>query len=108
MSRFVILLWNAGVAEARGAARSWPYRSFMRPILLPQRSSTWSTGTVNSWAAQSYEVAKAHSYGKLSAPEADGHYVLSAAYVTDATTTERRQLRRAGVRLANVLNDALR
>jgi hypothetical protein len=98
--------WDTEFIKRLGSNPDAVATTLINGITASQRH-TWSTGTVNSWAAQSYEVAKAHAYGKLPAPEADGHYALSGAYVTDATTTERRQLRRAGVRLAKVLNDAL-
>jgi nuclease S1 len=68
----------------------------------------WSKGTAKSWALQSSQIARSHGYGTLPQPDADGTYTLPASYVTAATKLSARQLTRAGVRLAKVLNDALR
>jgi hypothetical protein len=67
----------------------------------------WSKGTARSWALQSSQIARSHGYGDLPQPDADGKYVLPASYVTNATKLCARQLARAGVRLAKVLNEAL-
>jgi S1/P1 Nuclease len=68
---------------------------------------TWQHGDAAQWARESFVEARAHAYGKLPAPVADDRYLLPAAYVSDATTVVRRQLSRAGVRLAWVLNETL-
>ncbi len=67
----------------------------------------WSKGTAKSWALQSSQIARSHGYGDLPQPDADGKYMLPASYVTNATKLCARQLARAGVRLAKVLNEAL-
>jgi len=68
----------------------------------------WSRGTAADWAMESFHVAVQHAYGLLPAPTSSGHYKLSADYVKDATETTADQLSKAGVRLAFVLNQALR
>jgi hypothetical protein len=68
----------------------------------------WSAGTAADWALESFGVAKRHTYGLLPAPDSPNHYRLSADYVADATAVTREQLSKAGVRLAFVLNRALR
>ena len=67
----------------------------------------WSKGTAKSWALQSSQIARSHGYATLPQPDVDGTYTLPASYVTTATKLSARQLARAGVRLAQVLNDAL-
>ena len=67
----------------------------------------WAAGSAADWARESFEVAKHHSYGLLSAADGANHYTLSAAYIADATRVTREQLSKAGVRLALVLNRAL-
>jgi hypothetical protein len=56
---------------------------------------------------ESFQVGKAHAYGKLPSPSASGKYLRPSAYVNDATRTVRLELRRAGVRLAKILNESL-
>lgn len=68
----------------------------------------WQTGTVADWAMESFGVAKHHTYGLLPAATRPNHYELSAAYVSDAISVTQQQLSKAGVRLAFVLNQALR
>jgi hypothetical protein len=67
----------------------------------------WSSGTPLDWAVETYAVSKQHAYGMLPAPSGDSRYELSQAYVDDATQVTAQQLRKAGVRLALLLNRAL-
>jgi hypothetical protein len=68
----------------------------------------WQRGSTADWARESFALAKAVAYGALPAPGERGRYRLSAAYVRDAVDAVQLQLSRAGVRLAAVLNRALR
>jgi hypothetical protein len=68
---------------------------------------TWSKGDAASWAKQSFDAAKLYGYAGLGSLDSSGKYNLSTTYVTTATKTVARQLARAGVRLAKILNDAL-
>ena len=76
-------------------------------ITVSQRMS-WASGTPSEWAMESLTVAKVHAYGMLPAPSSAHHYNLSATYVADATKVTGEQLSKAGVRLAFLLNQALR
>ena len=67
----------------------------------------WEKGTTSDWALESYAVGKAVAYGRLPAPITKHHYVLPADYVQSALSAVDLQLRRAGVRLAWVLNRSL-
>lgn len=73
--------------------------------ITPTQAKQWAQGTPSSWALETFEVAKRHAY-KLPAPDSQGVYRLSEAYVSDATKTVSLQLSKAGVRLATVLNSA--
>jgi hypothetical protein len=61
-----------------------------------------------AWAQEAFQVAKDHAYGQLPAPNARGSYRLTDAYVTTATEDVSEQISKAGVRLAFILNRALR
>jgi hypothetical protein len=76
--------------------------------ITAQQRARWAAGSAADWASESYSVAKAHTYGLLGAASSPGRYELSAAYVADATAVTAEQLNKAGVRLAFVLNRALR
>lgn len=76
--------------------------------ISPRRLRSWRRGSTADWAMESFEVCKTEIYGKLPPPDGRGEYALDARYAADAAVTVRRQLQRAGVRLAEVLNEALR
>lgn len=65
-------------------------------------------GSVRDWAYESFGVAQREVYGKLPAPDAHGFRTLDDEYTRNATAIVAIQLQRAGVRLAVILNDALR
>lgn len=76
--------------------------------ITPRLRREWRAGTATSWAMQSFALAKTLAYGRLPAPDGRGRYALSDEYVREATSATRLQLERAGVRLAALLETALR
>jgi S1/P1 Nuclease len=70
--------------------------------------STWQAGSPADWAMESFQVAKTDTYGLLPEPSARKTYRLTDEYITTATDDVAQQLSRAGVRLAFMLNKALR
>ncbi len=72
------------------------------------KRAQWSAGTPAEWAMESFSIAQSHAYGLLPAATTTNHYPLSESYVTDATAVTADQLSKAGVRLAALLNHALR
>jgi hypothetical protein len=57
---------------------------------------------------ESFQVAKSDTYGLLQEPSARKTYRLTDEYITTAMDDVAQQLSKAGVRLAFVLNKALR
>jgi hypothetical protein len=68
----------------------------------------WETGDPSAWAQETFQVAKDDAYGQLPSPNARGSYRLTDEYITTATGDVSEQLSKAGVRLAFILNQALR
>jgi hypothetical protein len=68
----------------------------------------WQAGEAADWAMKSFNVANEDTYGQLPEPTSRGSFRLSDDYVTTATQDVALQLSKAGVRLAFVLNNALR
>lgn len=99
--------WDSVFVARLGGTPTGIANGLIRTI-KPADVKAWSKGDAKSWALQSWEIARSHTYGGLPEPGADGTYALSATYVTTATKLSARQLARAGVRLAKVLNDALK
>jgi hypothetical protein len=75
--------------------------------VTPGQLNAWRKGDASSWAQQSFEASKLWVYRDLGAADAAGRYTLSANYARNATNITSRQLARAGVRLAKILNEAL-
>jgi S1/P1 Nuclease len=76
--------------------------------ITPAEQAEAVRGTPASWALESFAIAKTEAYGRLPAARADGIRHLDERYVDDATRTVRHQLQIAGLRLSQVLNQALR
>lgn len=77
-----------------------------------QDVKTWSTGTIDDWAAESHQLAVKIAYGKLpggfvcdkSEPD---NVDIGRKYYRQAKPVIEKQLKRAGVRLAALLNQTL-
>jgi len=72
-------------------------------------AKTWAAGTAADWAKESYAAAVAHAYTLNSPAGCDSDQApiaLSTRYQAQALKTARRQLEKAGVRLAWILNRA--
>jgi hypothetical protein len=62
----------------------------------------------SDWANESFQIAKSDAYGQLPAPSGRNSYRLGDDYVTLSTQEVSVQLSKAGVRLAFILNQALK
>jgi hypothetical protein len=76
--------------------------------ISPQQEQQWASGKPSDWANESFQIAKADAYGQLPTPSGRNSYRLDDDYVTMATQDVSLQLSKAGVRLAFVLNQALK
>jgi hypothetical protein len=112
--------WNDTlVAEAEGRD---PFTAAEQIVagLTPAEIAQWSDGTLESWARESYDLAKTFAYSyptdavaakrpvaarksETGSCEAVAVYRVDAAYQDRAVTAVRQQLAKAGVRLAFVL-----
>jgi hypothetical protein len=99
--------WDVEFVARLGTNETEIVQRMIAGITETQRAR-WSAGAPVDWAMESYSVAQLHTYGPLPPADGENHYNLSAAYVSDATAVTGDQLRKAGVRLAFLLNQALR
>lgn len=88
--------------ELRGTVQAVAGR-LTSEITEPQRQA-WQTGSAEDWANESHRLAQRVAYGLL--PK-DKRIVIPFRYETEARMTIELQLKRAGLRLARVLNEAL-
>lgn len=88
----------------KAAAQAWQTR-YARDF------GAWRSGSVESWMQESYALAVKVTYGELPAWDCDAPpsdvLVLSPGYVAHATELMPAQLVKAGIRIAEVLNQAL-
>ena len=98
--------WDSEFVARLGANETEIAQRLIAGISEAQRRR-WSSGTPAEWAMESFLAAKSHAYGSLPEPDRPHHYELSAAYVAEASAVTAEQLSKAGVRLAEVLNQAL-
>ncbi len=124
--------WDTEFVARLGASDTDIARTLIARITEADRVR-WSSGTPLDWALETYAVSQKYAYGPLTAAsgreaspgEASSgaalrgeasrgefsrgpQYHLSATYVDDATAVTAEQLSKAGVRLAFLLNRALR
>ncbi len=99
--------WDTEFVRRLGSQPAAVARALVSRTDAAQRAR-WSRGTPTDWARDSFAVSRAHTYGRLPRPGPSGTHALNRAYVDDASATVALQLRKAGVRLAQVLNSALR
>lgn len=76
--------------------------------ITPAERAAAARGTPASWAMESFAIARVEAYGELPPAGPDGVHLLDERYVREATMTVQLQLQRAGLRLAQVLNEGLR
>jgi S1/P1 Nuclease len=111
--------WDTVFVERLGTRPDEVAAKLVARISADQRRS-WSSGSPTDWAKESFEIARTHVYGKLPGHDArayagDGRgagpgagLLLDPEYQADAESIVAARLQRAGVRLAGLLNDALR
>ncbi len=88
------------------------YDRFLADLPTPATRADWEVGDMDEWAAESFVLSRDFIYPAL--PVAftcgkpiDGVVALDARYDAMAEVIAAEQLRKAGVRLAKVLNDLL-
>lgn len=76
--------------------------------ITKDQQTQWQVGGPTDWAREAFAISKDDSYGALPSPNQRGSFRLTDDYVTMATNDAALQLSKAGVRLAMMLNQALR
>ncbi|MCG3148442.1 MAG: hypothetical protein PCFJNLEI_01885 [Verrucomicrobiae bacterium] len=83
-----------------------PYADQLAGTITPAQSAAWSTGTVADWAWESHQLAVAQVYPGI--PENGNAFDLPASYIEANRASVTVQLTKAGLRLARLLDEALR
>jgi hypothetical protein len=73
--------------------------------ITPQDQAEWQKGSIEDWVMEGHRLAQTFAYGDLSN---ENPAPITPAYERQAEPVIELQLEKAGVRLAHLLNDALR
>jgi hypothetical protein len=95
-------VWDTGTIEPALGPDERSYALKLVQDILPDKLESWSKEDPVGWANEGYEIAADVIYGKL--PHSG---TLPESYEAEALPIVDEQLKRAGVRLATVLNKAL-
>ena len=96
-------VWDTGIIEPAVSGDERGYATKLAQSVTPDELMQWSRGDPASWANESFWIADSEVYGEL--PHSGN---LPDSYEADTLPIVNRQLERAGVRLADVLNQTLR
>lgn len=98
-------VWDSGLLGRMGAED--PLFAAFSKDLAGGRNRKWARGTVNDWAEEAHHAGRKVTYGRLPAVAAGTLVPLNADYERKADQVVKRQIEKAGVRLATVLNSIL-
>jgi hypothetical protein len=96
-------VWDSGIIEPVVKGDERGYATQLTRKITQAELSQWSEGNPISWANEAHDVATSSVYGELQHAGA-----LLDSYEAQALPIVNKQLERAGVRLAKVLNECLR
>ena len=105
-------VWDKYLVERLVAQTAGGARAFVRQERRSRKHPDWESGSVTDWMTESHQIGVNVSYPKLPTPQPCNQpttetLVLNEQYYADTAPIVAMQLRKAGVRLAKVLNAAL-
>jgi len=100
-------VWDTQLLEhVMGPMDALAYADQLNARIDEESSTKWQKGSTRSWANESFRAAKEHVYAGVAA---DGPATrLDQDYVTKNQIVLDEQLMKAGIRLAEILNEALK
>jgi hypothetical protein len=103
-------VWDEQLVERLVAGRGGEAAIVAQPISARERAA-WEKGSVRDWMAESNALARSFVYGRLPGFSCGVRYAgpveIGESYSGAAAPHIERQIRKAGVRLAKLLNEAL-
>jgi len=97
--------WDTELVLAAGGRDQTALSARLDQSITNEDNQIWSAGTVEDWANEAHTQAVDVAYGKLPQSRAED---LQDVYSAVAIPVVEMQLKRAGIRLAFILNDALK
>jgi hypothetical protein len=99
-------LWDSGLL--RNMEGEDHLLAILRQAITPEQTAAWSGGTVEQWADEAFHAARTTVYGLLPATPAGKAAQVGQWYEQMAHPVVEQQLKKAGVRLAAILNAGAR
>ena len=103
-------IWDEQLVERLLAERGREAAIVSAPIAAGDRAA-WAAGSIEDWMLESNALARAVAYGNIPGFSCGAHIArpveIGAGYYAAAAPVIERQIRKAGVRLAALLNEAL-
>jgi hypothetical protein len=104
-------IWDVHIVSRMLKERDPAQQLLASPIAEAERAA-WERGSIADWMAESHEVAKSVVYGNLPGglscgPRQAAAVPIGEDYYAKAAPALAQQMRKAGVRLARVLNETL-
>ena len=97
--------WNTQFVDAIATPPTALAKQLLAQI-TPSDATTWTTGTPDDWAMEAFKLSNADAYGNPPLSKSQPQN-LDQSYVTQAEKDVTLQLKRAGIRLASLLNKTL-
>jgi S1/P1 Nuclease len=100
--------WDSTVVNALGSSAD-DIAAKLDAQITPAEIKAWNAGTTRDWALEGFMLAKRDAYALPDRPTCDDHrsVALSPAYIATAQRDAAIQLKKAGIRLAWILNRSL-
>jgi hypothetical protein len=104
-------VWDVHMVRRLVAGRGGG-RAFVSAPLMERDKAAWEKGSTPDWIAESHAIARDFVYAALPVPASCPHKIagvvaLEEAYYDRAAPVIEVQIRKAGIRLARVLNETL-
>jgi hypothetical protein len=103
-------IWDEQLVERLVAERGGEAAIASAPIAAGDRAA-WPAGSIEDWMLESNALARAVAYGSIPGFSCGAHIVqpveIGAGYYAVAAPAIELQIRKAGVRLAGLLNERL-
>jgi hypothetical protein len=94
-------VWDSGVLVRGGLTRDDALD--LNAEITATEAAEWGTFSIVDWASEAHTLARLHAYVKPDGSEVAQGQVLDDAYMDKAVEVARLQLKRAGVRLATLI-----
>jgi nuclease S1 len=100
-------VWDVDVVRALGRSPEQVAATLEREMSA-STTQQWERGTARDWANESFQLASKEIYSHISGGDVAAPVILPSDYARDESHIAAEQLKKAGVRLAWVLNQSLR